>query len=117
MQPVGGFVYYISPPHSLVEVARDPLHGLVYIAFMLSACALFSKTWIEVSGSSAKDVANQLKEQQMFLQVQACTSCLHVSVVMSGYCSGHGLSHLSRARLMPRCIACGCIAIGNAAIE
>merc|ERR1711885_13879 len=34
---------------------------------MLSACALFSKTWIEVSGSSARDVAKQLKQQQMFM--------------------------------------------------
>ncbi|CAL9762869.1 unnamed protein product [Musa acuminata subsp. burmannicoides] len=35
--------------------------------FMLSACALFLKTWIEVSGSSARDVAKQLKEQQMVM--------------------------------------------------
>jgi hypothetical protein len=39
------------------------------VAFMLSACALFSKTWIEVSGSSASDVAKQLREQGMFIQV------------------------------------------------
>lgn len=69
MHPVGGLVYYISPPHSLAEVAANPLHALVYVAFMLSACALFSKTWIEVSGSSSSDVAKQLREQQMFLQV------------------------------------------------
>jgi protein transport protein SEC61 subunit alpha len=68
MHPVGGLVYYISPPASLGEVASNPLHALVYIAFMLGACALFSKTWIDVSGSSANDVAKQLKEQQMFLQ-------------------------------------------------
>ena len=42
---------------------------MFYIVFMLSACALFSKTWIEVSGTSANDVAKQLKEQQMFIQV------------------------------------------------
>ena len=52
-----------------MQVATNPLHALVYIAFMLGACALFSKTWIEVSGSSASDVAKQLREQQMFLQV------------------------------------------------
>ncbi|XP_051151842.1 uncharacterized protein LOC127265868 [Andrographis paniculata] len=45
----------------------DPFHALFYIVFMLSVCALFSKTWIEVSGSSAKDVAKQLKEQQMVM--------------------------------------------------
>jgi len=32
---------------------------------MLSACALFSKTWIEVSGSGPQDIAKQLKDQQM----------------------------------------------------
>jgi len=66
MIPVGGLVYYISPPHSLAQAAANPVHALFYIVFMLSACALFSKTWIEVSGSSASDVARQLKEQQMF---------------------------------------------------
>lgn len=66
MVPVGGLVYYISPPGSLAEAASNPLHTLFYITFMLFACALFSKTWIEVSGSSASDVAKQLKEQQMF---------------------------------------------------
>ncbi|KAF8373799.1 hypothetical protein PRIPAC_80228, partial [Pristionchus pacificus] len=30
-------------------------------------CALFSRTWIDVSGSSAKDVAKQLKEQAMVM--------------------------------------------------
>lgn len=46
---------------SLADVAANPFHALFYIMFMLSACALFSKTWIEVSGSSARDVAKQLK--------------------------------------------------------
>lgn len=35
---------------------------------MLSACALFSKTWIEVSGSSPRDVAKQLKEQSLVIR-------------------------------------------------
>lgn len=69
MIPVGGLAYYISPPSSLAEMAANPLHAIFYITFMLTACALFSKTWIEVSGSSASDVAKQLKEQQMFIQV------------------------------------------------
>jgi protein transport protein SEC61 subunit alpha len=68
MAPVGGLAYYITPPTSLADVAANPLHAVVYTAFMLTACALFSKTWIEVSGSSASDVAKQLKEQQMFIQ-------------------------------------------------
>jgi len=66
--PVGGIAYYISPPHSLQELVDDPVHAFVYIAFVLVSCALFSKTWIEVSGSSARDVAKQLRDQQMVMK-------------------------------------------------
>lgn len=76
MIPVGGLAYYISPPGSLAEMAANPLHAVFYITFMLTACALFSKTWIEVSGSSASDVAKQLKEQQMFIQVRTAAYLL-----------------------------------------
>ncbi|KHG05744.1 Protein transport Sec61 subunit alpha [Gossypium arboreum] len=65
--PVGGLAYYITAPSSLAEMAANPFHALFYLVFMLSACALFSKTWIEVSGSSARDVAKQLREQQMVM--------------------------------------------------
>lgn len=47
-------------------MAANPFHALFYLAFMLGACALFSKTWIEVSGSSARDVAKQLKVRIRF---------------------------------------------------
>ncbi|WVZ12608.1 hypothetical protein V8G54_017138 [Vigna mungo] len=64
-----GFVYPILEPEeqsqafniinqfNLADMAINPFHALFYLVFMLSACALFSKTWIEVSGSSARDVA------------------------------------------------------------
>jgi len=66
--PVGGIAYYISPPTSFREIGADPLHALIYVVFVLGSCALFSKTWIDVSGSSPKDVARQLKEQQMMIK-------------------------------------------------
>merc|ERR1711971_362428 len=34
---------------------------------VLISCALFSKTWIEVSGTGPKDVAKQLQDQQMMI--------------------------------------------------
>ena len=55
--PSGGICYYLSPPESLWTIYEDPMHSLVYVAFMLGTCAFFSKTWIDVSGSSAKDVS------------------------------------------------------------
>ena len=60
-----GIAYYISPPRTMKEAVLDPIHTAVYITFMLTACALFSKTWIEVSGSGPREVAKQLKDQQM----------------------------------------------------
>ena len=57
----------MSPPHTLAAAFLDPIHTVIYIAFTLSACALFSKTWIEVSGSGPRDIAKQLKEQQMVM--------------------------------------------------
>merc|ERR1712193_418772 len=65
--PVGGLAYYVSPPANLSEIVEDPLHALVYLSFMIVACALFSKTWIDVSGSSPKDVHRQLVDQNMTL--------------------------------------------------
>lgn len=61
--PIGGLVYYISPPNNILEIARDPFHTIFYIAFILISCALFSKTWIEVSGSGVSDVAKNLTDQ------------------------------------------------------
>lgn len=58
--PTGGICYYLSPPETLAHVIEDPMHCIVYIVFMLGSCAFFSKTWIDVSGSSAKDVSYML---------------------------------------------------------
>jgi len=118
MHPVGGLVYYISAPHSLSQVAANPLHAMVYVAFMLGACALFSKTWIEVSGSSANDVAKQLREQQMFLQVCNDPTCCHLN---ESSASGQDLSlanrvdRLSRMSGMLGCTVVVCTAASSVA--
>jgi protein transport protein SEC61 subunit alpha len=65
--PVGGLAYYISPPKDILEIARDPFHTIFYISFILISCALFSKTWIEVSGSGVNDVSKNLKDQGYFI--------------------------------------------------
>eukprot|EP00516_Mucochytrium_quahogii_P006737 CAMPEP_0203762094 /NCGR_PEP_ID=MMETSP0098-20131031/15049_1 /ASSEMBLY_ACC=CAM_ASM_000208 /TAXON_ID=96639 /ORGANISM=" , Strain NY0313808BC1" /LENGTH=467 /DNA_ID=CAMNT_0050656367 /DNA_START=177 /DNA_END=1580 /DNA_ORIENTATION=- len=62
-KPVGGLAYYISPPTNLADILSDPIHGIIYIAFIITACGVFSRTWIDVSGSSPRDVAKQLRDQ------------------------------------------------------
>merc|ERR1719401_1779563 len=76
--PVGGLAYYMSPPNSFSDIWEDPIHALFYVAFVLISCALFSKCWIEVSGSSARDVAKQLRDQQMMFKGHRDSSLLHV---------------------------------------
>ena len=66
--PIGGLAYYISPPRSLYDIQRDPIHALIYIVFVLGSCAFFSRIWIDVSGSSAKDVAKQLIDQELVIE-------------------------------------------------
>merc|ERR1719437_247393 len=76
--PVGGLAYYMSPPNTFSDIWEDPIHALFYVAFVLISCALFSKTWIEVSGSSARDVAKQLRDQQMMFKGHRESSLVHV---------------------------------------
>lgn len=90
-----GFAYYISPPHNIRHVFSDPIHTLLYVSFMLTACALFSKTWIEVSGSGPREVAKQLKDQQM---------------VMAGHREGSLYKELKR--IIPTAAAFGGATIG-----
>jgi protein transport protein SEC61 subunit alpha len=77
-KPVGGMAYYVSPPTSFSDLWSDPFHSLFYFTFILGACALFSKTWIEVSGSSARDVAKQLRDQQMVMKGHRDSSLIKV---------------------------------------
>jgi protein transport protein SEC61 subunit alpha len=93
--PVGGLAYYVSPPHSLAEIVRDPIHALFYFAFILTACGLFSKTWIEVSGSSPKDVAKQLRDQDMIIKgfreksvITVLNRYIPIAAAFGGMCIG-----------------------------
>jgi len=76
--PVGGIAYYISPPQSFAEIIYDPFHAVFYLIFILTSCALFSKTWIEVSGASPRDVARQLRDNQMVMKGHRDSALIHV---------------------------------------
>ena len=63
--PVGGLAYYISPPGSMSAILVDPFRAIFYIAFIITSCALFSKTWIEFPVQVHVIFAKNLREQQM----------------------------------------------------
>ena len=37
--PIGGIAYYLSPPNTLAELLRDPLHTILYLTFVLVSYA------------------------------------------------------------------------------
>jgi len=93
--PVGGLAYYMSPPNGVTELFYDPLHTIFYIVFVLSSCAFFSKTWIDVSGQSAKDVARQLRDQEMVMRghrdssiVKELNRYIPIAAAFGGLCIG-----------------------------
>ncbi|KAJ1923333.1 translocon subunit, partial [Tieghemiomyces parasiticus] len=69
-----GIAYYMTPPHSFFDALKDPFHFVLYVAFMLTVCAVFSRTWIEVSGSSPRDVARELRSHQTVIAGHRDTS-------------------------------------------
>lgn len=76
--PVGGLAYYVSAPQSFEELLHDPIRSVIYIAFVLASCAFLSKMWIEVSGSSTKDVAKNLIDNGMTLKGNRGNALVHV---------------------------------------
>mmetsp|Transcript_63151 Transcript_63151/g.159842 ORF Transcript_63151/g.159842 Transcript_63151/m.159842 type:complete len:477 (-) Transcript_63151:87-1517(-) len=68
--PVGGLAYYISPPSDLANIIHDPFHAFCYILFVLFSCAQCSKMWVEISGSSSRDVAKMLRDRQIMFKGQ-----------------------------------------------
>ena len=94
-KPMSGLAYYVSPPQNIKDIVGDPFHAVFYLIFILTACALFSKTWIEVSGSSARDVAKQLRDQQMVLKghrtqslVKTLNRYIPTAAAFGGMCIG-----------------------------
>lgn len=91
--PMGGLAYYVSRPNDLSAVVRDPFHALFYVAFVLTSCALISKTWIDVSGSSPRDVAKQLQDQRMTLTghrqpLDVLNRYIPIAAAFGGLCIG-----------------------------
>jgi len=66
-QPVGGLVYYVIAPRSILDVALNPLRAVVFAALMVLFCIIFSITWLEVGGLGPSTVAKQLVDSGMHI--------------------------------------------------
>ena len=61
---IGVSVLHI-PSRNLIDFIIEPIHSIIYFIFILLACGLFSKTWVELSG---RDVIKNLRDNQYFLK-------------------------------------------------
>jgi len=58
--PIGGIVYYITPPRGLDLAALDPMRAVLYVLFMIGIVVVFGKLWVELGGLSPKKAAQNL---------------------------------------------------------
>ena len=58
--PIGGIIYYITPPRGLDALALDPMRGVLYVLFMIGIVIVFGKLWVELGGLSPKKAAQNL---------------------------------------------------------
>ena len=58
--PTGGLVYYLTPPNGIAQTSGDPLHALIYCAFLMTFAVMFARIWVEIGGLSSRTVAKNL---------------------------------------------------------
>ena len=58
--PIGGLIYYITPPRGLELAALDPMRAVGYVLFMIGIVVIFGKLWVELGGLSPKSAAKNL---------------------------------------------------------
>jgi preprotein translocase subunit SecY len=58
--PTGGLVYYITPPNGIEQTAADPVHAVIYTAFLMILAVMFARIWVEIGGLSSRTVAKNL---------------------------------------------------------
>lgn len=58
--PIGGIIYYITPPRGLEVAVLDPTRAIGYVLFMIGIVVVFGRLWVELGGLSSKTAAQNL---------------------------------------------------------
>ena len=58
--PIGGILYYVTPPRGLDIAALDPMRAVGYVLFMIGIVVVFGRLWVELGGLSPKSAAQNL---------------------------------------------------------
>ena len=65
--PIGGMIYYMTPPRGLDLVALDPMRAVLYVLFMIGIVVVFGKLWVELGGLSSKKAAQNLLDADVVI--------------------------------------------------
>ena len=63
--PTSGLIYILSPPLGIDSVIDDPLRAVIYLFIFIILCISLGKVWVEVSGLSPRDIAQQIIDSGM----------------------------------------------------
>jgi preprotein translocase subunit SecY len=71
LQPIGGLVYYLTPPQGLSHLLTYEgesnvwLHAIIYLFIFIWLCVKLGQLWVEVSGLGPREIARQIISSKM----------------------------------------------------
>ena len=105
LRPVGGLAYMVTAPTDMESALADPIHAIIYMAFMILSCGGLSYMWISVSGSSVKEEVQKLQAEGYHLSGSRATKV--------GQTDQHAINTLQK--YIPTAALLGGMAIGACA--
>jgi preprotein translocase SecY subunit len=63
--PTAGLVYYITPPRGLDQTLADPIHSVIYVAYLVTLAVFFARIWVEIGGLNPRAVAKNLMDAEI----------------------------------------------------
>ncbi|MHA1689153.1 MAG: preprotein translocase subunit SecY [Promethearchaeota archaeon] len=67
LKPVGGLLYFLSPPQGIDDLMSNPLRAVIYLLFFIFLCVYLGRVWVEVSGLAPRDIAQQIIDSGMMI--------------------------------------------------
>ncbi len=65
LNPTGGLLWLLSPPHGIDEFMAAPWRAGVYLVIFILLCIALGRMWVSVSGLAPRDVAGQIIDSGM----------------------------------------------------
>ena len=63
--PEWGLLWFLTPPQGIEDLIRFPLRAFSYLIIFIILCIMLGRLWVEVSGLSPRDIAQQILDSGM----------------------------------------------------